>query len=319
MDFLDFEKPIVELERRIEELKLTNTDANTAIELDDEIHRLQKKCASLTKKIFSSLSEWQIAQLARHPLRPKSIQVIEAISKNFQELHGDRMYADDAAIISGLAKIDNRSVMFIAQEKGANTNEKMRRNFGMPRPEGYRKALRMMKLAEKFHIPVVTIIDTPGAFPGIGAEERGQSEAIARNLFTLASLKTPIINLVLGEGGSGGALAIGMGDKLIMLEYSIYSVISPEACSSILWRTPDETERAAEAMGISSSRLNELGLIDEIIEEPLGGFHRNPDETYISIKKSIINSLQAIESIEPENLLEQRRERYKAIGEFNEN
>ena len=319
MDFLDFEKPIVELERRIEELKLTNTDANTAIELDDEIHRLQKKCASLTKKIFSSLSEWQIAQLARHPLRPKSIQVIEAISENFQELHGDRMYADDAAIISGLAKIDKRSVMFIAQEKGANTNEKMRRNFGMPRPEGYRKALRMMKLAEKFHIPIVTIIDTPGAFPGIGAEERGQSEAIARNLFTLASLKTPIINLVLGEGGSGGALAIGMGDKLIMLEYSIYSVISPEACSSILWRTPDETERAAEAMGISSSRLNELGLIDEIIEEPLGGFHRNPDETYISIKKSIINSLQAIESIEPENLLEQRRERYKAIGEFNEN
>ena len=319
MDFLDFEKPIVELERRIEELKLTNTDANTAIELDDEIHRLQKKCASLTKKTFSSLSEWQIAQLARHPLRPKSIQVIEAISKNFQELHGDRMYADDAAIISGLAKIDKRSVMFIAQEKGANTNEKMRRNFGMPRPEGYRKALRMMKLAEKFHIPIVTIIDTPGAFPGIGAEERGQSEAIARNLFTLASLKTPIINLVLGEGGSGGALAIGMGDKLIMLEYSIYSVISPEACSSILWRTPDETERAAEAMGISSSRLNELGLIDEIIEEPLGGFHRNPDETYISIKKSIINSLQAIESIQPENLLEQRRERYKAIGEFNEN
>ena len=319
MDFLDFEKPIVELERRIEELKLTNTDANTAIELDDEIGRLQKKCESLTKKIFSSLSEWQIAQLARHPLRPKSIQVIEAISENFQELHGDRMYADDAAIISGLAKIDSRSVMFITQEKGANTNEKMRRNFGMPRPEGYRKALRMMKLAEKFHIPVVTIIDTPGAFPGIGAEERGQSEAIARNLFTLASLKTPIINLVLGEGGSGGALAIGMGDKLIMLEYSIYSVISPEACSSILWRTPDETERAAEAMGISSSRLNELGLIDEIIEEPLGGFHRKPDETYILIKKSISNSLQAIESIEPENLLEQRRARYKAIGEFNEN
>ncbi|MAJ29722.1 MAG: acetyl-CoA carboxylase carboxyl transferase subunit alpha [Gammaproteobacteria bacterium] len=319
MDFLDFEKPIVELERRIEELKLTNTDANTAIELDDEIFRLQKKCESLTKKIFGNLSEWQIAQLARHPLRPKSIQVIEAISDNFQELHGDRMYADDAAIISGLAKIKGRSVMFIAQEKGANTNEKMRRNFGMPRPEGYRKALRIMKLAEKFHIPVVTIIDTPGAFPGIGAEERGQSEAIARNLFTLASLRTPIINLVLGEGGSGGALAIGMGDKLIMLEYSIYSVISPEACSSILWRTPDESEKAAEAMGISSDRLNKLGLIDEIIEEPLGGFHRNPEETYISIRESIINSLQKIESIEPETLLEQRRARYKAIGEFNEN
>ena len=319
MDFLDFEKPIVELERRIEELKLTNTDANTAIELDDEIFRLQKKCESLTKKIFGNLSEWQIAQLARHPLRPKSIQVIEAISDNFQELHGDRMYGDDAAIISGLAKIKGRSVMFIAQEKGDNTNEKMRRNFGMPRPEGYRKALRIMKLAEKFHIPVVTIIDTPGAFPGIGAEERGQSEAIARNLFTLASLRTPIINVVLGEGGSGGALAIGMGDKLIMLEYSIYSVISPEACSSILWRTPDETEKAAEAMGISSDRLNKLGLIDEIIEEPLGGFHRNPEETYISIRESIINSLQTVQSIGSETLLEQRRARYKAIGEFNEN
>jgi len=209
--------------------------------------------------------------------------------------------------------------MFIAQEKGNNTNEKMKRNFGMPRPEGYRKAQRMMKLAEKFSIPIVTIIDTPGAFPGVGAEERGQSEAIARNLFTLASLQTPIINLVLGEGGSGGALAIGMGDKLIMLEYSIYSVISPEACSSILWRTPNETETAAEAMGISSVRLNELGLVDEIIEEPLGGFHRNPNETYTLIKRSVIDSLQAIKSIDPETLLEKRRAKYKAIGEFNEN
>ena len=319
MDFLDFEKPIVELERRIEELKLTNTNADTAIELDDEIERLQKKSQSLTRKIFGDLSEWQIAQLARHPLRPKSTQVIESISENFQELHGDRMYADDSSIVSGLAKIDSQSVMFIAQEKGNNTNEKMKRNFGMPKPEGYRKAQRMMKLAEKFGIPIVTIIDTPGAFPGVGAEERGQSEAIARNLFTLASLQTPIINLVLGEGGSGGALAIGMGDKLIMLEYSIYSVISPEACSSILWRTPNETETAAEAMGISSVRLNELGLVDEIIEEPLGGFHRNPNETYTLIKRSIIDSLQAIKSIDPETLLEKRRAKYKAIGEFNEN
>ena len=319
MDFLDFEKPIVELERRIDELKLTNTNADTAIELDDEIERLQKKSESLTRKIFGDLSEWQIAQLARHPLRPKSIQVIESISEDFQELHGDRMYADDSSIVSGLAKIESQSVMFIAQEKGNNTNEKMKRNFGMPRPEGYRKAQRMMKLAEKFGIPIVTIIDTPGAFPGVGAEERGQSEAIARNLFTLASLQTPIINLVLGEGGSGGALAIGMGDKLIMLEYSIYSVISPEACSSILWRTPDETETAAEAMGISSGRLNELGLVDEIIEEPLGGFHRNPNETYTLIKRSIIDSLQAIKSIDPETLLEKRRAKYKAIGEFNEN
>jgi len=319
MDFLDFEKPIVELERRIDELKLTNTNADTAIELDDEIERLQKKSESLTRKIFGDLSEWQIAQLARHPLRPKSIQVIESISEDFQELHGDRMYADDSSIVSGLAKIESQSVMFIAQEKGNKTNEKMKRNFGMPRPEGYRKAQRMMKLAEKFSIPILTIIDTPGAFPGVGAEERGQSEAIARNLFTLASLQTPIINLVLGEGGSGGALAIGMGDKLIMLEYSIYSVISPEACSSILWRTPDETETAAEAMGISSGRLNELGLVDEIIEEPLGGFHRNPNETYTLIKRSIIDSLQAIKSIDPETLLEKRRAKYKAIGEFNEN
>ena len=319
MDFLDFEKPIVELERRIDELKLTNTNADTAIELDDEIERLQKKSESLTRKIFGDLSEWQIAQLARHPLRPKSIQVIESISEDFQELHGDRMYADDSSIVSGLAKIESQSVMFIAQEKGNNTNEKMKRNFGMPRPEGYRKAQRMMKLAEKFSIPIITIIDTPGAFPGVGAEERGQSEAIARNLFTLASLQTPIINLVLGEGGSGGALAIGMGDKLIMLEYSIYSVISPEACSSILWRTPDETETAAEAMGISSERLNKLGLVDEIIEEPLGGFHRNPNETYTLIKRSIIDSLQAIKSIDPETLLEKRRAKYKAIGEFNEN
>ena len=319
MDFLDFEKPIVELERRIDELKLTNTNADTAIELDDEIERLQKKSESLTRKIFGDLSEWQIAQLARHPLRPKSIQVIESISEDFQELHGDRMYADDSSIVSGLAKIESQSVMFIAQEKGNNTNEKMKRNFGMPRPEGYRKAQRMMKLAEKFSIPIITIIDTPGAFPGVGAEERGQSEAIARNLFTLASLQTPIINLVLGEGGSGGALAIGMGDKLIMLEYSIYSVISPEACSSILWRTPDETETAAEAMGISSGRLNKLGLVDEIIEEPLGGFHRNPNETYTLIKRSIIDSLQAVKSIDTEALLEKRRAKYKAIGEFNEN
>ena len=319
MDFLDFEKPIIELERRIDELKLTNTNADTAIELDDEIERLQKKSESLTRKIFGDLSEWQIAQLARHPLRPKSIQVIESISEDFQELHGDRMEADDASIGAGLAKIESQSVMFIAQEKGNNTNEKMKRNFGMPRPEGYRKAQRMMKLAEKFSIPIITIIDTPGAFPGVGAEERGQSEAIARNLFTLASLQTPIINLVLGEGGSGGALAIGMGDKLIMLEYSIYSVISPEACSSILWRTPDETETAAEAMGISSGRLNKLGLVDEIIEEPLGGFHRNPNETYTLIKRSIIDSLQAIKSIDPETLLEKRRAKYKAIGEFNEN
>ena len=319
MDFLDFEKPIVELERRIDELKLTNTDVNTAIELDEEIQKLEKKCESLTKKIFSSLTEWQITQLARHPQRPKSLNVIESISENFQELHGDRMYADDASIVSGLARIDDLSVMFIAQEKGNNTNEKMKRNFGMPRPEGYRKALRIMKLAEKFNLPLITIIDTPGAFPGIGAEERGQSEAIARNLFTLASLRTPVINLVLGEGGSGGALAIGMGDKLTMLQYSIYSVISPEACSSILWRTPDETETAADVMGISSHRLNKLGLVDEIIKEPLGGFHRQPEETFLAIKQSLKNSIISLRNIDLDTLLDRRRSKYMAIGSFNEN
>ena len=319
MDFLDFEKPIVELERRINELKLTNTNADTAIELDEEIRKLEIKCESLTKKIFSNLSEWQVAQLSRHPQRPKSIQVIQSISENFQELHGDRMYADDSSIVSGLARIDDLPVMLIAQEKGNNTNEKMKRNFGMPRPEGYRKALRIMKLAEKFNLPLVTIIDTPGAFPGIGAEERGQSEAIARNLFTLASLRTPIINLVLGEGGSGGALAIGMGDKLTMLKYSIYSVISPEACSSILWRTPDETETAADAMGISSSRLNKLGLVDEIIEEPLGGFHRKPEETFLAIKQSLKNSILSLKDYDLDALLDRRRSKYKAIGSFNEN
>ena len=318
MDFLDFEKPIVELERRIDELKLTNTNADTAIELDDEIERLQKKSESLTRKIFGDLSEWQIAQLARHPLRPKSIQVIESISEDFQELHGDRMYADDSSIVSGLAKIEGRSVMFIAQEKGNNTNEKMKRNFGMPRPEGYRKAQRMMKLAEKFSIPIVTIIDTPGAFPGVGAEERGQSEAIARNLFTLASLRTPIINLVIGEGGSGGALAIGMGDSLIMMQYSIYSVISPEACSSILWRNQEQTNAAAEAMGISSKSLSKLGLVDKIIEEPIGGFHKDPEKTYEEIAKQVLQTINYLKTIDIDDLLNRRRVKYKEIGEFKE-
>jgi acetyl-CoA carboxylase carboxyl transferase subunit alpha len=276
------------------------------------------KCKELTKKIFTDLSEWQVAQLARHPLRPKSQEIINAIVNDFQELHGDRMYSDDASIIGGLGKLGNTSVMFIAQEKGTNTKDKMFRNFGMPRPEGYRKALRLMKLAEKFSIPLITIIDTPGAFPGIGAEERGQSEAIARNLFTLASLKTPVINLVTGEGGSGGALAIGMGDVLIMLEYSIYSVISPEACSTILWRNPDETEAAAQAMGVSSKRLNKLGLVDSIIEEPLGGFHKNPQDTFKRIIKTLEEYLYNLQNKNVDDLLFERRKRYKAIGEFNE-
>ena len=318
MDFLDFEKPIIELEKQIDELRLTVSDENAPVEIDEEIQRLEIKCAELTKKIFTDLSEWQVAQLARHPLRPKSQQIINSIVNDFQELHGDRMYSDDASIIGGLGKLGKISVMFIAQEKGMSTKEKMFRNFGMPRPEGYRKALRLMKLAEKFTIPLVTIIDTPGAFPGIGAEERGQSEAIARNLFTLASLKIPVINLVTGEGGSGGALAIGMGDALIMLQYSIYSVISPEACSTILWRNQDEAEAAAEAMGISSKRLSKLGVVDSVIEEPLGGFHKDPKDTFQRITKTLDEYLYNLKNKNIDDLLLKRRQRYKAIGEFNE-
>jgi len=318
MDFLDFEKPIIELEKRIDELRLSVSDDHASLEIDEEVRRLEIKCKELTKKIFADLSEWQVTQLARHPLRPKSQKIINSITNHFQELHGDRMYSDDPSIIGGLGKLGNISVMIIAQEKGMNTKEKMYRNFGMPKPEGYRKALRLMKLAEKFTIPLVTIIDTPGAFPGIGAEERGQSEAIARNLFTLASLKTPVINLVTGEGGSGGALAIGMGDALIMLQYSIYSVISPEACSAILWRNPDETKAAAEAMGISSKRLSKLGLVDSIIEEPPGGFHKDPKSTFQRITKTLEEYLYNLKNKNIEDLLYDRRQRYKAIGQFNE-
>jgi acetyl-CoA carboxylase carboxyl transferase subunit alpha len=318
MDFLDFEKPIIELERRIEELKILASKEDSSVELDDEIEKLNLKCNKLTNNIFSDLSEWQIAQLSRHPKRPKAVNVINAISDNFQELHGDRMFADDAAIVSGLATIKNVSVLFIAQQKGDNTNDKIFRNYGMPKPEGYRKALRMMKLAEKFCIPIITIIDTPGAFPGIGAEERGQSEAIARNLFTLASLRTPVINLVIGEGGSGGALAIGMGDSLIMMQYSIYSVISPEACSSILWRNQEQTNAAAEAMGISSKSLSKLGLVDKIIEEPLGGFHKDPEKTYEEIAKQVTQTINYLKTIEIDDLLNKRRVKYKEIGDFKE-
>ena len=318
MDFLDFEKPIIELERRIEELKILASKDDSSVELDDEIEKLNLKCNKLTSNIFSDLSEWQIAQLSRHPKRPKAVNVINAISDNFQELHGDRMFADDPAIVSGLATIKNVSVLFIAQQKGDNTNDKIFRNYGMPKPEGYRKALRMMKLAEKFCIPIITIIDTPGAFPGIGAEERGQSEAIARNLFTLASLRTPIINLVIGEGGSGGALAIGMGDSLIMMQYSIYSVISPEACSSILWRNQEQTNAAAEAMGISSKSLSKLGLVDKIIKEPLGGFHKDPEKTYDEIAKQVTQTINYLKTIEIDDLLNKRRVKYKEIGDFKE-
>jgi len=318
MDFLDFEQPIVELERRIEELKLTISDSESSVDIDNEINNLNKKCETLTNKIFSNLTEWQVVQLSRHPKRPISSDVINAITPDFQELHGDRMYADDTAIISGLGSIDNLSMMFIAQEKGKDTKSRVYRNYGMPRPEGYRKALRVMKLAEKFSIPIITIIDTPGAYPGIGAEERGQSEAIANNLFTLASIKTPVINLVLGEGGSGGALAIGMGDSLMMLQYSIYTVISPEACSSILWRNPEETEIAADAMGVSATRLSKLGVVDKVIKEPIGGFHRDPELMYQSISKAIVDEVRLLSKMNISDLLEQRRVKFRAIGQFKE-
>ncbi len=318
MDFLNFEQPIVELERRIEELKLSVTDSEYSEDIDKEINKLSQKCEALTNKIFSNLTEWQIVQLSRHPNRPKSSDVIKAITPDFQELHGDRMYADDPAIISGLGTIDNLSMMLIAQEKGKDTKSRVYRNYGMPRPEGYRKALRVMKLAEKFSIPIVTIIDTPGAYPGIGAEERGQSEAIAKNLFTLASIRTPVINLVLGEGGSGGALAIGMGDSLMMLQYSVYTVISPEACSSILWRNPEETEIAADSMGLSAKRLSKLGVVDQVIKEPLGGFHRDPEPMYQQISKAIVDEVSLLSNMNMSDLLERRRVKFRAIGQFKE-
>tara|TARA_Y100000031_G_scaffold989_1_gene1274 strand:- start:282 stop:1241 length:960 start_codon:yes stop_codon:yes gene_type:complete len=318
MDFLNFEQPIVELERRIEELKLSVTDSEYSEDIDKEINKLSQKCEALTNKIFSNLTEWQIVQLSRHPNRPKSSDVIKAITPDFQELHGDRMYADDTAIISGLGTIDNLSMMLIAQEKGKDTKSRVYRNYGMPRPEGYRKALRVMKLAEKFSIPIVTIIDTPGAYPGIGAEERGQSEAIAKNLFTLASIRTPVINLVLGEGGSGGALAIGMGDSLMMLQYSVYTVISPEACSSILWRNPEETEIAADSMGLSAKRLSKLGVVDQVIKEPLGGFHRDPEPMYQQISKAIVDEVSLLSNMNMSDLLERRRVKFRAIGQFKE-
>ena len=318
MDFLNFEQPIVELERRIEELKLSVSDSEYSEDIDKEINKLSQKCEALTNKIFSNLTEWQIVQLSRHPNRPKSSDVIKAITPDFQELHGDRMYADDTAIISGLGTIDNLSMMLIAQEKGKDTKSRVYRNYGMPRPEGYRKALRVMKLAEKFSIPIVTIIDTPGAYPGIGAEERGQSEAIAKNLFTLASIRTPVINLVLGEGGSGGALAIGMGDSLMMLQYSVYTVISPEACSSILWRNPEETEIAADSMGLSAKRLSKLGVVDQVIKEPLGGFHRDPEPMYQQISKAIVDEVSLLSNMNMSDLLERRRVKFRAIGQFKE-
>ena len=316
LNFLEFERPIAELEAKIEELRYVSDDAEVSI--GEELGRLQAKSQQLTEQIFRNLTPWQVAQLARHPQRPYARDYIEAIFSGFEELHGDRAYADDAAIIGGLARLDGAPVMVVGEQKGRDTREKVARNFGMPRPEGYRKARRLFAMAERFGLPVFTFIDTPGAYPGVGAEERGQSEAIAANLFALSQLRTPVICTVTGEGGSGGALAIGVGDRLLMLEYSTYSVISPEGCASILWKSADKAAEAAEAMGITASRLNELGLVDELIEEPLGGAHRDWAETSRRLGDALRRQLAELSALDLDSLCAQRYERLMALGQFKE-
>ena len=316
MKFLDFEQPIAELEAKIEELRYVGDDSE--ININEEVARLKAKSESLTRNIFAKLNPWQIARVARHESRPYTQDYLSMIVPDFQELHGDRMYADDPAIIGGVGRIDGHAVMFIGHQKGRDTKERVRRNYGMPKPEGYRKAQRLMRMAEIFSMPVVTFIDTPGAYPGVGAEERGQSEAIAYSLYLMAGLKTPIISVVIGEGGSGGALAIGVGDKLLMLQYSIYSVISPEGCASILWKSAERAEEAAEAMRITASQLNEFNLVDEVLEEPLGGAHRNPKEAAEVIRNALLKSLDELGSLSIEQLLAERQRRLSSFGRYRE-
>ena len=316
MKFLDFEQPIAELEAKIEELRYVGDDSE--ININEEVARLKAKSESLTKSIFAKLSPWQIARVARHESRPYTLDYLKIIAPDFQELHGDRMYADDPAIIGGIGRINGRAVMFIGHQKGRDTKERVRRNYGMPKPEGYRKAQRLMRMAEKFSMPIVTLIDTPGAYPGIGAEERGQSEAIAYSLYLMAGLKTPIISVVIGEGGSGGALAIGVGDRLLMLQYSIYSVISPEGCASILWKSAERAEDAAESMRITADSLSKFGLVDEVLEEPLGGAHRSPKEAAEVIRNALIKYLDELEAMSTEQLLEERQRRLASFGQFKE-
>lgn len=316
LNFLDFEQPIAELEAKIEELRHFSSDGE--LNISDEIERLQKKSCRLTESIFSSLSSWQITQIARHPQRPYLPDYLERIFTNFQELHGDRMYADDHAIIGGVARLDGIGVVVIGHQKGRNTKEKIHHNFGMPRPEGYRKAQRLMRMAERFRIPVFTFIDTPGAYPGIGAEERGQSEAIARSLFVMAELETPIVSTVIGEGGSGGALAIGVCDRLLMLEYATYSVISPEGCASILWNDASQAEEAAEAMGMTSQSLKKQNLIDEIVAEPLGGAHRDVDAMAKRLKTALLSNYALLRNISPTDLVKRRYTRLSGYGQYSE-
>ncbi len=314
--YLDFEQPIAELEAKIEELSEVQGEA--AVDISEEIERLRAKGVALTKEIYAKLTAWQISQVARHPQRPYTLDYVQRLTTDFQELHGDRTYADDQAIIGGLARFDGEPVMVIGHQKGRDTKEKIHRNFGMPRPEGYRKALRLMRLAEKFRLPVLTFIDTPGAYPGIGAEERGQSEAIARNLYVMAELKTPLICTVIGEGGSGGALAIGVGDVVMMLQYATYSVISPEGCASILWKSADKASLAAESLGITAARLKSLGLIDKVVNEPLGGAHRDPDAMADALRKALAQALQEVRERPLNALLNDRYARLMGYGKYKE-
>ncbi|HNP34660.1 MAG TPA: acetyl-CoA carboxylase carboxyltransferase subunit alpha [Woeseiaceae bacterium] len=316
LKFLDFEQPIAELEAKIDELRFVGDDSE--VNINEEVARLRGKSESQTRSIFSKLTAWQIAQVARHPSRPYTLDYLEIIAPDFQELHGDRMFGDDHAIVGGVGRLDGRSVLFIGHQKGRDTKDRVRRNYGMPKPEGYRKAQRLLRMAEKFKLPVVTFIDTPGAYPGVGAEERGQSEAIAYCLYQMAGLATPIISVVIGEGGSGGALAIGVGDRLLMLQYSIYAVISPEGCASILWKSAERAEEAAEAMKITASSLNKFGLVDEVLEEPLGGAHRNPAAMANVIKKALIRHLEELDAFSAEQLLANRQQRLSSFGRFKE-
>ncbi len=316
VSFLDFEQPIAELEAKIEELGHVTSD--TEINIQEEIARLKTKSQQLTRSIFSSLTPWQITQLARHPRRPYTLDYIAALCTEFTELHGDRMFGDDAAIVGGLARLEGRPVMVLGQQKGRDTKERVRRNYGMPKPEGYRKALRLMKLAERFGLPVLTFIDTPGAYPGVSSEERGQSEAIARNLFEMAVLRVPIVSVVIGEGGSGGALGIGVCDRLVWLQYSVYSVISPEGCASILWKSADKKEAAADAMGLTADRLASFGLVDQVLPEPLGGAHRDPEQMAAALKTAVLAAFDELSRLAPDVLIAQRQQRLSGFGRFSE-
>ncbi|MEF7617455.1 acetyl-CoA carboxylase carboxyltransferase subunit alpha [Aquincola sp. MAHUQ-54] len=314
--FLEFEAPIAELEAKIEELRFVQSES--AVDISEEIDRLDKKSLQLTKDIYTQLTPWQVTQIARHPQRPYTLDYVNDIFTDFQELHGDRAFSDDQSIVGGLARFNGMACMVLGHQKGRDTKERAARNFGMARPEGYRKALRMMKLAEKFGLPVFTFVDTPGAYPGIGAEERGQSEAIGRNIFEMAQLQVPIIATIIGEGGSGGALAISVGDQTLMLQFSVYSVISPEGCASILWKTAERASDAAEALGITAHRLKALGLVDKIVNEPVGGAHRDPKAMAASLKRALNDALRQVVDLKPKELLQRRYERLQAYGRFSD-